>query len=428
MSWRDRLLPTLSLLSPEGELFESSWIGNDRSFERKLGVFEYPGVDGSDIQDLGSRAVAYPLVIYFEGPDNDIISSRFFSASSQAGEWTITHPLKGKSKAVLVSIVEKIRPVENGNITQFDTQWIQKKPKADEVSLSQSKFNILDGVNTVNASTIDQFEDTVVQNSAEEKWAVVKAVESASDYIQDALDTFVKPLEELNQDITSVRNSMLDALTETTVSLASVGGQIQHLIQLPSLIGTDLSTRLTAYTDLLSSFLTDFSPDVTGLGVLKTPEEIKNTVVTQELLVNACFGAIAGVIVTSESKNRAESIEAIEQTLYYFFEAADTLDSVQDYLSDRNIFYQYFSQSKSFSDLYSTIVMALKYLLNVSYGQEVEKRFTLQQHRTPFDICVTEYGSLGDNDINLSDFISYNRLEGTEILILPPGKEVVVYV
>ncbi len=59
--YRDRLRPDIQLISPEGTIFIALWSGNDRSQDKKVGIFDYPLVDGSTVQDLGVSAAPYPL-------------------------------------------------------------------------------------------------------------------------------------------------------------------------------------------------------------------------------------------------------------------------------------------------------------------------------------------------------------------------------
>ena len=78
MSYLDRLLPGLVLTSPNGDVFNALWAGNERTASKQLGIFNYPKVDKPTIQDLGIKGAEYPLTISFSGPDNDLISTEFF--------------------------------------------------------------------------------------------------------------------------------------------------------------------------------------------------------------------------------------------------------------------------------------------------------------------------------------------------------------
>lgn len=69
----------------------------------------------------------------------------------------------------------------------------------------------------------------------------------------------------------------------------------------------------------------------------------------------------------------------------------------------------------------------MAYLLRSVFDLSVEKRFKLEKRRAPIEITISEYGSLGDDDSNFQLFIDSNGLKGNDILILPEGREVVVY-
>ncbi len=70
--WRGRLRDSVQLTSPDGNIFNPLWRKDSYSGNKKLGIFEYPKVDGTIIQDLGINGTRYPLTLYFEGPDHDI--------------------------------------------------------------------------------------------------------------------------------------------------------------------------------------------------------------------------------------------------------------------------------------------------------------------------------------------------------------------
>ena len=104
MTWKDRIQPSVKLTSPSGLEFTASWVGNDRTFQRKLGIFDYPGLNGVYVQDLGTSGVTYPLTLMFTGEDNDIEASRFFAACGNPGLWKIQHPTKGALNLQLVQV------------------------------------------------------------------------------------------------------------------------------------------------------------------------------------------------------------------------------------------------------------------------------------------------------------------------------------
>ncbi len=84
---------------------------------------------------------------------------------------------------------------------------------------------------------------------------------------------------------------------------------------------------------------------------------------------------------------------------------------------------QFISQSVGYSTVQNLYALTMQYLLSQFFNLKTEKRFTLKNKRSPLEITVTEYGTLDDYDL----FIESNQLTGDEILILPAGKEIVIY-
>jgi hypothetical protein len=88
---------------------------------------------------------------------------------------------------------------------------------------------------------------------------------------------------------------------------------------------------------------------------------------------------------------------------------------------------QYIANSQNYTSIQKTFSLTMQYLISQFFNLKSEKRFTLKNPRSPLEITVTEYGSLGENEENYQLFIDSNQLSGKEILILPAGKEIVIY-
>ncbi len=73
------------------------------------------------------------------------------------------------------------------------------------------------------------------------------------------------------------------------------------------------------------------------------------------------------------------------------------------------------------------VAKAIKILISLSFDLKVEKRFILTQDKSTHQVCVEEYGSIGENDEILTYFYETNNLYEKENLLLKAGFEVVVY-
>jgi hypothetical protein len=148
---------------------------------------------------------------------------------------------------------------------------------------------------------------------------------------------------------------------------------------------------------------------------------------TQELGVCTVLVAIAQIIASSEFTTRSEVVAAMDNLSTIFNSTTAAMDASQELFDGLDIDLQYFSQSAAYGSLQRLYSLCLKYLIVQFYNLKTEKRFTLKNERSPLEITVTEYGSLGENDANYDLFIASNNLCGNEILLLPAGREVVIY-
>jgi prophage DNA circulation protein len=433
MTWSERLRPTIEFVSPAGQIFAANWSDNQRSIEKQIGIFSYPKINGSITQDLGSSGITYPLTIFFDGPDNDVEADKFFRASIETGLWRITHPVRGVLNLQLLTITESISPIASGGVTQFITEWIE--PISDSVIVTapeiQAKIaNLIDVVNDVSAT---QFIDNIIQTSAAATEAVQNAVEAVVRVAETNLSPLYESVSEINARVTSVISGIRDNISQPVIDIIALAGQVQNLIELPSLVVTDVEARLDAYSNFIDNVFDDSGePTVVN----------KNAVLVQEIsatsaLVSSAQIASTIVILSKDQsseltaiavRTRANAIEIAGTVSDLFTTVTDTLDDIQTEYAAEDIDIQYFSQSSSFNDTATIIAQAISYILIAAFDLAIEKRFTLKNPRTPIDLAITEYDGLGEDDSNFNLFIESNGLKANDILLLPAGREVLFYV
>ena len=427
MSWRDRVRQTITLESPEGNVFEALWVADSRSMEKKLGIFNFPKVKGSVVQDLDIGAVKYPIPLYFEGEDCDIEADKFFKSAGERGIWQITHPVKGDLALQLVSISETINPTESGNMIAFDTEWIEPigalatgaGATSVVASASQLQAEIDQSLPILNEVAAIQAEATVLQETA----AQIASFRNAVTRVRTAVETTLSPLyetvSEINSQITTITSSIDEAMAIIPMDILSIAGQIQQMIQIPSLAITNIETRLATYRN--------FAEQIFGDDISSGDEDNINVAAVQELSLTSVINAFAFSSSTGEIESRAGAVEIIESNQTYFSDMTEHLDNAQTQFVSNFIDRQYFSQSQSFGTASLLTSKTIEYLLRTIFDLKVEKRFILKKQRAPIEIAIAEYGSLGNNDENFDLFISTNALKGNDIFILPAGREVMVY-
>lgn len=420
MSWRDRIRGTIELTSPGGQTFTALWGGNSRSREKKLGIYNYPKVDGAVVQDLGINSTTYPLTIFFDGDDNDIEANRFFNALAERGVWDVVHPLFGALILQPVSFTPIDNPVESGNVTEIGTEWIEPIPTDTILSTVQIAAQIEATKNESNAKGSEQLVAKVELDTAEQTTTFKAAVTDG----KTAIERFLGPIAELTSEVDSafkaISRSIDDTLDQVTIPVDVIAGQLQQMIQVVDSATTDFGAKLTAFRNLSNDVLL-------LLPTIASSANINNVAVIE--LIETATIAVTGIATAgAELDTRSEAITAIDTIGDQFTTITDGLDDIQSLYSDRDIDLQYFSQSLSFPDSSRLTFQAIALLLRRSFDLAIEKRFILDRPRAPIEITVTEYGELGDNDTNFDLFIGSNNLTGDEIRILPAGRQVVVYV
>jgi prophage DNA circulation protein len=426
MSWKDRLQENVILTSPEGTEFRPQWVGDPRSFNKTVAVFNPPGVKGASFQDLEFGAIATPLTIYFSGDDNDLEASRFFETCKEKGTWLVEHPVIGLIELQLSKVTEGISPVENGGVTRFDTEWLESGAlEAIILSLPEKASNVLDKSSLVNDASTEQLEDNVDIDKPSLISKFAQEVADIADYVTGKLSALTDTIAEANSTISSVRRGITQTLSGATIDIEALAGQLQTLVQFPSRVTQDLITRLNTYSDMIS---TSFEEIIFPDGKTGAKPEDKNRAASQEIFLVSAMAAEAQIAVSEILDTRAQALEVVQVLIDDFNLITNNLDTIQGHFDSETMDLQYFSQSISYKELSETISLAIAYVLDVSFELAIEKRFIIDRPRTPIEIALTEYDGPGVDDENVDLFITSNNLHNEDILLLRAGTEVVVYV
>ena len=421
MSWQNRLRPTIKLSSPAGTVFTAKWRGSPRSGSKRVPLFDFPGVRGTAGQDLASTGDRYPMTIFFDGPDHDKTARLFWNSLKLRGDWKVTHPVHGFLGLKILSYSENDDPTGSGNVTAFDLEFIELIDPVTLKTIAQLNAKLRNQINDFNIEITNQFSKADLS-----KAGFIAAVTDTATTITTAIDKALGPVARLSETVdrsfTAVQAAVQDTLEAAILDPIALASQIIQLTQLPALAVQDVQARLAAYGDLALE-LFSLSADTATV-------EGKNTALTKELAIAALLAARGLVAATGTDglKTRAQALEFAVTLVDGLRDATAALDADQDVFQSSNFEDQYFSQSESYSDALTVTALGVDVFLTTAFDLKIEKRFVLGRPRTPIELTVQEYGTLGDGDRNLDLFIDSNDLHGDDIILLPAGREVVVYV
>lgn len=417
--WQIRLRDAVTLISPGLKFFNALWIGNERRIEKKVAIFNFPKFNKTVTQDLGVNGTIYPLTIFFEGPNNDKEAQRFEKAAKEIGRWRITHPTKGTLRLQPLSFTIVDNPVESGGVTEVRSEWLESVDIFSLASIGQLKALSFATSLLAKASSAGDY----IANVSQATQAGIRAVSNTATSILGVITTPLSILASGSSEILGAFdfavNNLQAQLAAPELDLQQISANIQSLIELPATVNSDFDSRFEIYKGVTDSIL-QFLP--AGATV-----EDKNRVATTEIFLSAVLNTNSQIATSGEYKTRAQTIFAAESIDEQFGLIVDGLDSVQDLFKDNNIETQYYSQSTSFSDIYTLTYQAIAFSVRSTFDLPTEKRFTVQNPISPIALCIKEYGTLGENDSNFDLFIESNKLKNTELTLLPVGREIVTY-
>lgn len=420
MSWKERVRNKIVLSSPDGDEYSAYWAGNERRIEKKLGIFQYPFVKGARVQDLDVGSTSYPLTIFFEGDNHDLEGAEFFESCKQRGVWEIVHPILGTLFLQLVSAGQDLQPVENANITQFSLEFIEPIPETAMVSDEELASLSGNSVDEMNSNSAQSFASKVNAASARGQ----AAIKSVTNKVLKAVNTVMGTITSVTSAVQTIQDAAQTAIQETMNAVIfaplAFAGQVKAIIQTPAMAVQDVKSRLSAYETLAEEIFEIENPSVR--------EDGRNTAVVKELFLVSIIGALSTIATTGNSKTRAQVIDTIESIGKMYADIVENLDEHQTQFEDMPIDKQYFSQSETYSDTMNVVMLATRYLLQAIGNLKIERRIFLTESTPPIMIAMREYGGPGLEDENIDFFIETNGLKGDELLILPPAKEVKVYV
>ena len=420
MAWTDRLGPA-AYISPGGRRFAFSYENVSRTVNKKTSAFQFPGVDGSFIQDLGREGRQYPIRAFFSGPDYDIAAAAFESALLERGRGRLEHPLYGvitvvpfgtitrrddlKTAAnqavielVFFEALELVYPQSDGDLAGLTNAAISAANTAGAADFAA-------GLNIELVADREGFLDTV--NS------IVSDIETQMQPIFDLQADAQRSFNRVQRSI----NRGVSVLVDQPLTLAA---QFQQLIEAPARIVSDINARLDAYGNLarmITGYTAPAAPDQNDL----------NTFRINDLVANAAVVASVVSVVNNRFETQPVALAAADTLLTQLDTIVTWRERTFNELAARTTGGRAsVDTGGAYQGTQQAVAIGAQYLVDVSFTVPQERRIVIDRDRTIIDLAGEIYRRV-DNEI-LDFLINTNQLTGSEILQLRRGQSVVYYV
>ncbi|MCK5017362.1 MAG: hypothetical protein KAS32_09875, partial [Candidatus Peribacteraceae bacterium] len=333
-----------------------------------------------------------------------------FKACGEVGRWEVQHPLYGGLQLQLIGYNQGIQPVTQGGLTEFNLSFFQPADADIIESKQQLLGNVKAAIDKASAASIGKFADAVSNISSKAQAGLAAVVDVAT----TAVDSILGPIAQINSEINSsflaIQRGIDETLAAVILDPLALAGQVVNLIETPSQIVLSTQEKLNAYKALAQELFNIESEEPAVLEV-------------KEIYLGATSSAIAGIAAATDAQLSTTVLTQMVDIVENFDAMIVSLEADQSKFLDLPMDEQYVSMVGTFSQYYITTAYALRSMIKSSLELAIEKRFILQKYTSPLMLTINEYNT----DDKLDFLIETNDLSGTEIVLLPPGKEIVIY-
>lgn len=250
MAWQDRTRPA-AYTAPSGRRFAFDFESADRAFDKNTSAYNFPGVRGTYVQDLGGTDRRYPMRVVFWGDDHDRQASDFEAALRETGRGRLEHPRDGRVDVVpfgTVTVREDL--VRNANQTVFEVEFWESTSVLFPSGASdprQLTLNSADGAFAAAVATFVNSVDLSVPSS------VVTLRNNLADQVA-RVERLMGPVVSADPKIARQFKNVIDginsALPNVATDAGAIAAQAAVLLDLPSGAKADVTDKLNAYAGI----------------------------------------------------------------------------------------------------------------------------------------------------------------------------------
>ena len=435
MSYVERI-ERLTYQSPKRKTFDLEFDDLARNIQRKTAINEFPYQNIANVQDLGMGNLKIPIRCYISGSDYDLEADRFFKALNEQGSGILDHPRWGSIDVIPINITQSESFVEGLGRAIFEIEFVEFFPDANYFpekifAFAKQLFGLITGFIDAVFQAIDSVLsiETDLRRVARTGRRIVGSIVSETKRIEtrfkgisnrwkeDTRNNFVSstfdPVNKFSvdgrerQDLFNKNLRVFQEYIEDNPDLviSEAVKQLNNLARTEQDPDIKVSQLAKSYTDTLdfieSKFedinMNDFEANINGYNA------IAFTLAMSEKLINTNF------------TTRTEAIQIIDT----LSERRERLKIINDKVIQKNGNLDY----DILLQVYNAISLSQRQILNLSLQLPTEKNFILEKDTSPIEMVYSITGNID----RLDELITYNNLQGKNILVIPKGSSIRFY-
>jgi hypothetical protein len=293
-------------------------------------------------------------------------------------------------------------------------------PGADPAAAVQSAASALDEAAQADAAQITPKITAGAGGSAVSQSGARRAVTGV---FHKNLEAVNSTLRTKNAGISAIMGNINELLMRPYLDISALTGSVIRLIRSPGLFLGNMASRVSMYVRLGKRIITDIP------AAFNFTRDMVAAALTGELWINAVASGLGIAVTSGLPETRAEALSVLSQCRDFATLSRNALDALAKASAAWPVEAQYFPRATSAEAALTMNAAISRYILSAAFNLRAEKRITLERPTSPLLLAIREYGAnAAGADAAFDLLCRSNNLHGRELLLLPAGREVAIYV
>lgn len=387
--------------------------------DKRAAAFQFPGVDGTYLQDNGQSERRFPLRCIFTGADCDQESEAFEALLLERGSGKLEHPLYGKKNVVPYGTITRRDDLRSGaNQSVIEVTFWSTLGAVYPSSGFSAKGALLQKLGSTTEKVADTFKKAAKLDTEARRASAQLSVREALRNVQASLGRVAAVTDSVEREFRQLQSEInfgLDVLIGDPLLLAR---KLINLTTLPARALAGILSRLESYANLLDRMVDSSvsSPaDETLIPAIRVRRQ--NEFQIASLVASASVQGSVTSVTENTFSAKPEALAAAEEILAQ----AEALSTWSD---QRNADLTLIDEGEGYQALQETVALAVGFLVEISFTLVPERVIVLDRPRNIVELAAEIYGSIDDR---LDFLISTNKLTGSGIIELRRGQRIVYY-
>lgn len=261
MTWQDRTREA-AYTSPSGVRFVFDYEILSTEFDKNTTAFNFPGINGTYIQDLGSTDRRYSWRLFFWGDDHDIQSDLFKAALRENGRGRLDHPRDGIIAVVPFGVVRSREDlVKSANQTVIEVAFWESTIILYPSGNIEPSDQVLNSVTDTLTASSATFADNIEIDSAVERVSLRNLFETSVGVVRSILEDVVSVEAALLREFNTVADSIIGDLNELIATPGVLADALNILLQIPVDSSATIGSKFDGYVAIIGQFTSSNNPD-----------------------------------------------------------------------------------------------------------------------------------------------------------------------